>query len=126
MALRTDNVMMVRMMIGMFEARETVPKVNLTGDVARRQSLEGAENSYYTDSLVLLFHERVQVLDTQMTLGVQEGRQNQVLLVCLFQAVLAQIGVEKLHFFSEILSCHKMLLYPGATATGSVPRHYCS
>src|SRR6266508_5020764 len=99
-ALRADNVVVMRMVVAVLEARESVAEGDLPGNAAARQGFQGPEDRHDSHLPVLLLDESVQVFNAEMSFRGKKHFQNKILLPGLLHSVLAQVGIEKLSFFS--------------------------
>jgi hypothetical protein len=89
MAFRTYDVMVMGVVVTVFKSGQSVAKRNLSGNAACRQGFERAKDRYDSDFLILFLYQSIDILNAEMTLGIQKGFQDQVLLIRLLESVLA-------------------------------------
>lgn len=93
-ALSTHHVMVRSAIVLVLVARHTVVESDLTRKPTFSQQLEGSIDSSEADVRILLFHQTVKFIGREVISGFQEGTQDRIALLRMFQANAFQVLVK--------------------------------
>jgi hypothetical protein len=112
-ACRANHVMVRPTVQAVLVARYSIVEIDLVGETALGQELEGTINSCIADAGVALPHEPVQLLGAEMVTRGEKYVKNTVAFHTLLEALLAQMSSQNAQSLrSQILATRTQVVHP--------------